>query len=654
VCPATGPCDPTGTIPAWVFNVSTNKWEQADQSSFTYDAKTGYWLSPKYFLNRQTGWYEIIPPAQVAALPSNFVTAPNVIHTSLGDVVVGSKDYELAKALGIIPSGSSANISSTGPNSTNQANATNSSQSWFDFTSLVNVMNTLQSTAKSGDVSATDNTKVGDAVSGAANVLANLVNLLTSAWSWSNGGLNMFMQNLFGNINGDITLTPNQTSATGGGSMSGSTISGTGPDSTNGSNAANSTTLGVNAKTQGDIVNNVDLIAASGNASAGGNTSAGNVASGNATAELNIINLINSYISSGSSFFGVLNIFGNLNGDILFPSGFLNGAIGTDGSSNGAAGLSSTGPGSANTSSTTDSNSSNITSSSTNSIANNIDANATSGQANINNNSQAGSASSGSASTTGSTFNLANSNVMGDNAVLVIVNVLGHWVGKIMSLPGGGSSTSGLLTGNAQISSTGPNSVNIATTSTANSAKITQSAAGSITNNAKVAATSGNASATDNTQVGDVKSGNAKVSTGVANIVNTVLNVKHWFGVLVVNVFGGWTGDVGNNTSAGNAPAPAAAPLAEASNVRSTVGTVSSALSVPTPEAAVIASNAVSKPAVTAPVTGQVLAAASQLTSNALGAAQTRNFNIIFWISSLVLLLAGAAAALERRLRVKN
>src|SRR6185503_15712078 len=63
---------------------------------------------------------------------------------------------------------------------------------------------------------------------------------------------------------------------------------------------------------------------------------------------------------------------------------------------------------------------------------------------------------------------------------------------------------------------------------------------------------SGDATASKNTEVGNVSTGDAKAASSVANIFNSVLNVKHWFGVLGINVFGDWLGDVNDNTAAGN------------------------------------------------------------------------------------------------------
>lgn len=218
----------------------------------------------------------------------------------------------------------------------------------MDLTNLVNVINTLQSTATSGNVDAGSNTQVGNATTGAVTVLANIINLLASAWSWSNGSLNFFMRTIC-EINqtctGDLNLNFSESaSGDGGGQVgSGASIANTGADSNNTADVNDGSNLNVNAKNGGNIVNNVDLVAQSGDVSATGNTQVGDVATGDAMVTLNIINLINSFISSGSSFFGILNIFGNFNGDILFPDGFLNGLISSGADGGNSASVSNTG-----------------------------------------------------------------------------------------------------------------------------------------------------------------------------------------------------------------------------------------------------------------------------------------------------------------------
>src|SRR5207253_1493872 len=92
---------------------------------------------------------------------------------------------------------------------------------------------------------------------------------------------------------------------------------------------------------------------------------------------------------------------------------------------------------------------------------NNIQAAAASGSANVGGNTSAGSATTGSADTNTNTFNLFDTSVFGDNAVLVLINDMGHWVGRILNL-GGGSSGGALLASGATVQNdnTGPGSTN--------------------------------------------------------------------------------------------------------------------------------------------------------------------------------------------------
>jgi hypothetical protein len=664
-------------VPSWVYNTTTLQWVAADQSSFTCDPTTGYWLSPEYYYNTRTGWYEIVTPAEVAASSdaSEWVTAPDVVHTELGDLVVGSPDYQTAQAMGLLGPGGIV-VSGTGAGSTNDASISNSGQNWVDLTNLVNVINTLQSAATSGSVTASSNTQTGSLSTGTASVLANLLNLLASAWSWSNGDLNFFSQTLCDvgqTCTGDVNLDPTQTVAGGGGSLgSSASVSGTGADSTNSATDGSSTDLNVNAQTQGNIVNNVTLNAQSGDASADKDTNAGDVTTGDATADVNIINLINSFISSGDSFFGILNIFGNLNGDILFPNGFLNGALASGtGSSTDSTSVADTGADSTNSAGVGNNGTATINNSVQNAVANNITTTAASGTASANADTNVGSVGTGAASTTQGLFNLANTSIFGDNAVLVIVNVAGHWIGKIMDLPGTADSTSsGLLTddattgaSSASVGGTGADSSNAAAVDNDATANVNQSSVGSITNNVNVNAQSGDASANKDTNVGNVTTGNASATSSVANIFNSALNVKNWFGVLVINVFGSWTGDVGDNTAAGNAPSTPAASgdtTTQAAAVPQVgllafMGSGSSSASSGSGADGSGTGGQVAGDSTQVGGSGdaKVLTAAAEQPAplSAAAVAKGKDESILFVLSAMVLLVAGALMSAERRLK---
>jgi hypothetical protein len=84
-----------------------------------------------------------------------------------------------------------------------------------------------------------------------------------------------------------------------------------------------------------------------------------------------------------------------------------------------------------------------------------------------------------------------------------------------------------------------------------------------INNNVSVAAASGDASATRNTTVGNVMSGNATTNVNIANMTNTYLANTGWFGLLFINIMGNWTGSFGILPAASATPAtdqPAAPP----------------------------------------------------------------------------------------------
>lgn len=555
-----GPSEPTGKKPDWVFNTITGRWEEAKQDTFTWDAKSGYWLSPLYYYDTRIGWYKILTAAEVNSptRPSYLITspdAPRVVSSPIGDLVVGSDKYKMALALGLI---NDPAISNTGPDSNNTALVHTTSNGWLDFTNLVGVINRLQSSAESGDANVSGNTTAENAITGAVSIVANILNLLSSAWSWSNGNLTFLLKNFFGSHVGDLLLQPAPTQG-GGGSLgtSGGVASNTntGPNSNNNAALENDNNLTVNSQNSGSIVNDVDLQAHSGSANVGGNTIAGNAQTGDATIEINIINLINSLISSDQSFFAMLNIFGDLNGDILFPDGFLDGLVesGAGGGGPTIASNTNTGPGSSNLANSSNNTNTDLNLDNTSLVDNQISTRAQSGSANVSGNNSAGNAASGSSQTSQSLFNLSNINIAGDNAVLVIVNVMGKWMGKIMNIGGGGSS-SALLTGGASVSNanTGPGSTNVASQSTNTNTSIDASTDGRIINRVNADASTGDANVTDNTLAGSASTGNARVASNVANIFGSQFSLKKWFGILVINVFGSWFGSVGQDTEAGN------------------------------------------------------------------------------------------------------
>jgi hypothetical protein len=239
------------------------------------------------------------------------------------------------------------------------------------------------------------------------------------------------------------------------------------------------------------------------------------------------------------------------------------------------------------------------------------------------------------------------------------VNIAGHWVGKIMNLPGG-STESALLTGGANVTqngTSGPNSNNQDTATTTNTTNANINSEGSITNNVNVGALSGNATADDNTGVGNVTSGNAQAVSSVANITNSVISATHWFGVLVINVIGSWLGSVGvagvtPDVNTGTSPVGSATDTSQANSVASALPKTG----IFAPVTALFGGGSSTGSQVTSNTANaggaKVLAASEQPAPESVASiARGKNMGILFGLSALALLVAGALISIDKKLK---
>jgi hypothetical protein len=392
----------------------------------------------------------------------------------------------------------------------------------LDASTTAAIANALASIAATGDASVIGNTAAGGATTGDASSVATIINNVNSSLAAdANQQTAQFVSNIMGDVNGDIMLQPMLLKAM---LEAGSQIS--------------QPSLNLNASTDNAISNDLDLSATSGDATVASNTLAGNATSGSANTVANVVNLVNSMIAANQSFVGTINIYGNLNGDILIAPDFIPQLLASNGGSMNNAQAVGT---------------ASITSDNNTSVVNNIALAANTGQALVDSNTSAGSATSGDALTNTVIFNLTNHEVVASNSLLIFVNVLGKWVGVIVDAPVG--ATAAAIGDNVTKNDIAPNLV------------IESNNAAAITNNIKLASNSGNASVTNNTVAGNALTGDATASANVANIVGSQMGLSGWFGVLFINVFGSWVGSVGLNTSAGDpifgTPSPIAGLNAE-------------------------------------------------------------------------------------------
>ncbi len=489
---STGPQSPTGPAAnTYTYNPATGLWENAYYTwnpvtqqttpktgqDYSYNPATGKWDTNDYKYDPTTGAY-------VPNVPTPSTAAPDTSSAPTGD-------------------------SNTGPGSNNNTNTSATGNSTFNNFYNAAISNKIATQAATGDAGVINNTTGGNANTGNATAIATAINLLQSSASFANaGGVTVFTSDVNNNINDNLVLDPSLLTA-----LQPASNSGVLP-----------TNLTINNQSSGIINNDITVGSTTGDATVAGNTNAGNATSGNANSVANLINALDSTVIAPQTFIGTINIYGNLNGNILLPGDVLQNMISNNAAPSTASAVAGTG------------NDLSVANSSAQAITNNVVTNAVTGAAAVAGNTGAGSATSGTASTNLTLLNLTGHQLIGADSILVFVNVLGTWVGMIMDAPTG--ATAAAIGGGVSSDATTPTN----TTVTNNSAQ-------TINNNVNVSAASGNATVTDNSTAGNATSGKASASANILNLTNDSLALTNWFGILFINVFGGWTGSFCANAS---------------------------------------------------------------------------------------------------------
>ncbi|HET7630477.1 MAG TPA: hypothetical protein VFK03_03825, partial [Candidatus Saccharimonadales bacterium] len=163
------------------------------------------------------------------------------------------------------------------------------------------------------------------------------------------------------------------------------------------------------------INNDLNLAANSGTASVTGNTSAGNATSGQAKTSLTVLNFSGHQVADTNTLLVFVNVLGHWVGMIFdAPAGATAAALGGN--------VSSSAVSSGNTT---------VNNSVKSQINNHLTATATSGDASVTHNTQAGDATSGDASVAVNVLNLTDSQISSANWFGVLfINILGNWFGS--------------------------------------------------------------------------------------------------------------------------------------------------------------------------------------------------------------------------------
>ncbi len=260
-----------------------------------------------------------------------------------------------------------------------------------------NLTNDLDLSSVSGNATVSANTQAGNATTGSAQSMANVMNILNSMIAANQSFVGTV--NIYGSLEGDILVAPdfipqmianNKELAVG-------TISET----------------DIKNQSQDTIINNIALAAQSGSAAVTGNTIGGDATTGSADTNIVIFNLSGHDIVATNSLLVFVNVLGKWVGVILdAPAGTTSAMLGTGVTKNQVA------PDLA------------IDANINNTITNNITMVARSGDALVSHNTNAGNATSGNASAMANVANITNSQIgLGGWFGVLFINVLGDWYG---------------------------------------------------------------------------------------------------------------------------------------------------------------------------------------------------------------------------------
>ncbi len=445
--------------------------------------------------------------------------------------------------VGVVNDGNAANSTNTGSANVSSGNTTNQNNS-------ANINNGLTGASVTGQNSASDN--MGDSYIDSGN--ANTTGTIITAANTNVDGVAVSEFNIVDDHVGDYILD-----------FEGSCISGCdgysalAKNSNNGSNSDNDAAINsdtnntTNQTNNGEVNNDLTLTADSGNNKTSGNTGGDSyITTGTAEVAGNVLTFLNNNLS-GNIIYGVVNIFGDLIGDIILPESALSAfACATCGQDTY---LANTGNGSNSDNSVSSDQTVNNTYNQINSadINNNLILDATTGG-----NSASGNTGgdvyikTGNVNVLAQVLNVANTNIIGGDMWLVIINRAGQWIGQIMGAPqgslfAGSQGTEFSVNENGEItavnSGNGANSTNDASVNSTTNNTTNQTNNGGVNNNIHLNANTGKNQANDNTG-GDnyITTGDAKILANLVNFVNNNIAGGRLL-VTFVNVFGNWTGN---------------------------------------------------------------------------------------------------------------
>ena len=465
----------------------------------------------------------------------------NISTTANTNISAGPSISEPGGGITVANSGNGSESTNSGSVSTSTTNNNLQNNS-------ANVGNNLYQNTVTGDNSASKNTG-GDQLitTGDANTTGTILNSVNTNLD----GVTVYEFNVADDHIGDYVLDLANATCISGCIPGDITVKNYGNSADSDNTGIVDSTINNNTFQTNDAVieNNMNLTSDSGDNKADMNTGGDStIVTGDANVSGSVVNMVNNNIV-GSVVYAVVNIFGNLVGDIVLPDGTVLSCC----VSNVTAANIGNGADSVNSADVDQSTNNTIYQFNNADIQNNLYLEAETGDNDVNKNTGGSSSvTTGDANIVAQVLNVANTNIIGGTWWLVLVNEAGRWIGKIVGSPdgqnyAGSSGFEFVVDENGEITAVNSENVagssNAANASQATNSTTQQSNNAAIVNNVNLSAKTGDNSASMNGGNNSVTTGDANVIASIVNFVNNNIVGGGKLFVTVINVFGSWLGD---------------------------------------------------------------------------------------------------------------
>jgi hypothetical protein len=437
---------------------------------------------------------------------------------------------------------SQASNDETGAFSDNNAETEINNKNETEIDNEADIENDVQAQANSGENDADMNTGDGIIDSGDADLASNIIAAANNVISGSSS-FALPIINILSDLVGDLILDSDQYFGDSSDLNLEQIVSNflTGYGSSNNATASLNNENITEINNDGNLNNGLNLAANSGDNSASMNTGDGVINTGDANIASNVVNFLNNTIFASNWWMGIVNIFGDWNGNLIAPS--MSG-VGETGIVNQSAGNVGTGAYSDNYAAGIFDNNSQTNIDNNAGIIDNVNIDTNTGANEAIGNTGNGLISTGDSHIKDNQLTIANNTIVGGSWWMMLVNTLDGWAGAIIGSPFGGVQFLPFLFGSAASNvETGPYSDNSAVSEVDinNTTDISNEA--QTENTLNLSANTGRNQTNYNTGSGEISTGDANIMSNLVNFVNNTFNVQNWaFGI--INVFGKWTGGV--------------------------------------------------------------------------------------------------------------